>query len=130
MQPITITRDGQLLAHHTTEHSSSSYGQPVWSIVDNSPQPGYAEWTQNKNRQSIQVLGVAGGWLVALQPDGEAVGIIWSDGNYHADVIVHKTSKLPPSDVSLDDLQSGDYQVRGTIPSDGDSCLGMLIPYY
>ena len=128
-QPITITQDNKLLAHHTSEHSNSSYGQLVWSIADRNPRIGPIDWEQNDSHQSLYALGVLGGWLVARQTDGLLVGIIWSDGDYFANFIDNKRTGEPATNLSLYDLESGDYQIRDTlaIDIDGNSCLGMVL---
>ncbi|MGD9975206.1 MAG: hypothetical protein AB7S77_19255 [Desulfatirhabdiaceae bacterium] len=86
---ISITRGKDILANHTTDSPMSHYGQKVWSVVDSEPLPGHALWKQGDNCVDIEIVAVVGGWLVVKQPDGFLAGIIWSDGSYHADLIIN-----------------------------------------
>ena len=131
MEPITISRDGEILAHHTTETPLSHYGTPVWVIEDEEPAPGPVMWTQGDNHVTMGVLGTVGGWLVCRQPGGLLCGIIWSDGNYTADLIVTREGESPVRDASLEDLSSGDCMVRGAVPMSAwneESPLGCILP--
>ena len=76
----------------------------------------------------MEVLGVVGGWLVCEQPDGLLVGIVWSDGRYHAECIIHReTGQVVDSETTLDDLASGEYVVRDAVPLTAlDSPLGCV----
>jgi len=127
MNAITITRSGVILASHTTDHPRSSYGTLIWSIEESNPDPGPAEWSQEDNgKMAITIIGVVGGWLVAKQPDGLLIGIIWSDGSYYAECIVNRRTQTTTSRAKLSSLQSGKYMVRGTVvlPGDTDAMLG------
>jgi len=119
---MKITRNDEILAHHTTESCMSRYGQEVWIVEDETPEPGPAIWHHEEKQAELDVLGVLDGWLVVKQPDGYLAGIIWSDGGYYADVIVDADGK-PVAGISFDDLAAasaatpsgGCYQVNGTI---------------
>jgi len=138
---ITITKDGKTIAHLTTDSCLSRYGQPVWVVEDESPEQGEAVWMQGENEQPLHVFGVVGGWLVASQSNGLLSGIIWSDGEYWANLIEHRGSKRPVSIADdgsdatylilsnevLERMTSSDFQVGGTI--DGNSPLGCIFPW-
>jgi len=115
MTPITISRGKTILAHHTTDHPRSSYGQPIWSIEVERPRAGRALWVQGDNQMSMVIYGYQDGWLICRQPDGLAVGILWSDGVYYADCIIDtrtdKPVKLRNGLKSLKDY----HKVRGTV---------------
>jgi hypothetical protein len=116
MEPITIERDGKILAHHTTQTHLSHYGQPAWVIEDKDPEPGPAIWRQGSDEQQIDVLGVKGGWLIIRQPDGPPAGIIWSDGNYYADLLEDaKTGE------ACSELAETGQRIRGTVQLDPDN---------
>ena len=130
MNAITITRSGVTLASHTADHARSSYGTLIWSIEESNPDPGPAEWSQQDNgKMAIKIIGVVGGWLVAIQPNGLLVGILWSDGSYYAECIVNRQTQTTTSRAKLSSLQSGKYMVRGTIvpPDDKDAVLGSIL---
>lgn len=116
MENIVITKDNKIIAHHTTDSPMSSYGQPVWVVENKDPGPGVATWKQGDNQVTLNILGVIGGFLVASQPDGLLCGIIWSDGNYYANLIVVRDCDLPArKDVTIHELANGKFQVRGTV---------------
>lgn len=130
MQPITISRGEEILAHHTTDSPMSHYGQPVWQIEEPEPAPGPAQWTQGEQAQPLTILGVIGGWLVTRQGDGLLCGILWSDGSYCANLIEERRSQRPVKRATLKSLRSGRYQVRGAIAVDAfdaDSPLGCIL---
>src|SRR5574341_1151130 len=130
MDPITTTRGDTILAHHTTESPNSHYGQPIWQIEESDPGPGPAIWRQGDNAQPITIVGVVGGWLVARQRDGLLCGILWSDGNYYANVIEDRRHGRPAKGAALTSLCSARYQVRGAVavaPFDEDSPLGCIL---
>jgi hypothetical protein len=110
IKPITIFRGEEILAHHTTASPLSHYGQAVWVVEVYEPDPGPATWRQNDIRIDIVVLETRGGWLVCRQPDGNLCGIIWSDGSYHADLIVDAAGR-PCKRLE----KNGRYQVRHTV---------------
>ena len=123
MEGITITRDGELLAHHTTESSLSHYGQPVWVVELEDPDPGPATWKQGDQEIPLEVIEARGGWLVCRQPDNLLCGIIWTDGTYHADLLVDLEEN------PVDELAAG-VHVRGTLhmdPEDPED-LGAIVP--
>lgn len=109
MDKIEIIKEGKILAHHTTEHIRSSYGQSVWCVIDDKPEPGAAQFKQGEKTVNIEIIETRGGWLVVRQPDGNLSGIIWSDGGYFADLIVD-TNGSP-----VRELIDG-CQVRNTLP--------------
>lgn len=123
---IEITRNKVALAEHDWQHPlASSYGQPVWSIVDPNPAPGPALWEDydNNDRAEIHILGVVGSWLVVSGPSG-LHGIIWTEGLYYTDAIIDLRTGLQASDeVTLVQLASDEYLVAGTM-SFADSPLG------
>lgn len=146
MEPITITKDEVIIAHHTTDSPMSRYGQLVWVVENDDLDPGDALWQQGDNKVELKVLGVLGGWLVAAQPDGLLIGIIWSDGCYYANLVEDRASKQPISidqidgsgvtdliwdkDEVMQRLKEGCCQVKGTIAIgslDVDSPLGFIL---
>lgn len=130
MNPITITKEGQIIAHHTTDSSMSHYGQPVWTVEDSDPGEGRVIWSQGDNQVEMDVLGVVGGWLVAKQPDGLWIGIIWSDGDYYANVIDQRGYGRPaPVQTTIEDFRSGQFVIRDTLAGffDEESPLGCLL---
>lgn len=130
MEPITITKDGTIIAHHTTESCLSHYGQPVWVVEDEDPGEGKAIWSQGENEQPLQIIGVLGGWLIAAQSNGLLLGIIWSDGSYYANLIVRRDSDLPArKDTTLNELRACRHQVQGVVAGlfDDDSPLGCIL---
>lgn len=93
MQPITITQGNTVLAHHTTAHPRSSYGQSIWSIEVPAPATGPATWRQGGESHELVIIGPHDGWLVCRQADGRLCGIIWSDGSYYANLLVTKAGR-------------------------------------
>ncbi len=130
MEPIWITRDGEILAHHTTESSMSHYGQVVWVVEEEDVEPGEVTWAQGGESITLEAFGVLGGWLVVRQPNRTLAGIIWTDGTYHAGNIVSRDSGAPVEGLTLDDLASGAYQVESAIAMsafDDESPLGCVL---
>lgn len=121
MAPIIIKRRGKILAHHTTETHLSHYGQPAWIVEVSDPKPGPAIWEQDGNKQEINILGVKSGWLIARQPGGLLVGIMWSDGNYYANLIENAKTGRPCRKLT----QKG-QKVRGTVQFDPQD-MGAII---
>ena len=119
---IVIERDSEILAHHTTETNLSSYGQPVWVVENEDPDPGPATWRQGENTVNMDIIETRGGWLICRQPDGLLCGVIWSDGNYYADVLVDGDGR------PISELVLGCY-VRNTVQIDSDDPqdLGAII---
>ena len=111
MGALHIERNGEILAHFTTESCLSHYGQPVWVVENESPEPGPAIFHNEGKTSTLKILGVVGGWLVVKQEESFA-GVLWSDGSYYAGAITGPKDE----DITLDDLQSGEYQVDGTLP--------------
>lgn len=130
MNPIIITQGEEVIAHHTTESVLSHYGQMAWSVEKEHPKPGPAIWTQGESSIRLQVMGVVGGWLVVRQADDLLCGIIWSDGTYVANLIVDRDTSESVKGLTLDELNSGKYQVKGSIASsafDDGSPLGCFL---
>jgi len=130
MEPIRITRDGEILAHHTTESSMSHYGQAVWVVEEEDVEPGALTWAQGGESVTLEALGVLGGWLVVRQPNGTLAGIIWTDGTYHGGNIVSRDTGEPVEGLTIDDLASAEYQVESAIPMsafDDESPLGCVL---
>jgi hypothetical protein len=124
MTPITISRNGEVFAHHTTTNALSHYGQPVWIIEDNDPAPGPVIWQQGETQLKMTVLTVRGGWLCVRQPGGLLAGIIWSDGSYYANLIETRDGR-PCKSL----YKRGGQRVRGTVqlnPEDPDD-LGAIL---
>ena len=125
MNPIIISRGDKILAHHTTQSSRSSYGQAVWTIEDDDPEPGPVTWQQGETRIRMTIIEVRGGWLICRQPGGLLCGIIWSDGNYYANLI--ETILGEPCKRLF---KRGGQRVRGTVrinpddPNDLGAILG------
>jgi len=115
MDSITIKQGGEILAHHTTNTCLSHYGEPVWVVETDHPQPGPATWQQGDNVQHLDILSTKAGWLIVRQPDGALVGILWSDGIYYADLLVSTTTGIP-----CKTLRRNGYMVRNTIQCDPD----------
>lgn len=115
IEPITITKDDEIIAHHTTESVLSHYGQPVWVIEDEDPEPGPAIWKQGDNEVSIEIIEVRAGWLIIRQPDDLLSGIIWSDGNYFANILEDETG------IPCKKLRNHGQRIRGTIQFDPDN---------
>lgn len=88
MNLITIEKESTILAHHTTESYLSHYGQPVWVVEEKNPEPGPVVWRQDETSITLDILEVRGGWLICRQPNGLLCGVIWSDGEYFANIIV------------------------------------------
>lgn len=130
MESIVIAKGRRIIAHHTTDHPRSSYGQNVWVVEEENPGGGKILWKQGDNEMELKAIGVVGGWLVAQQSDGALCGIIWSDGRYYAELIVDRETEQPVKQTTLPQLQSGKYMVRGTITVgafDRDSPLGCIL---
>jgi hypothetical protein len=133
---ITITQKGKILAHHTTNTPLSHYGQLVWIIENENPEPGQAtfEEAESGTQFEMDILGVIGGWLVVRQRAQKDIppllaGIIWSDGSYYGNLIVTREGGNCVEDATLEILNSGEYMVRGTIamePFVNSSLLGVL----
>lgn len=124
MEPITISRNGKILAHHTTASPMSHYGQAVWVVEVEDPEPGPAVWQQGEKKLRLNILAVRGGWLIAKQPDGLLCGIIWSDGSYYGNLIETRDGR-PCKRL----YKRGGQRVRGTIqvnPDDADD-LGAIL---
>jgi hypothetical protein len=122
MPKITITQNGEIIAHHTTGTPLSHYGQPVWIIEDDSPEPGHAvfEEAESGTKFEIEILGIVGGWLIIRQPATDQApallaGIIWSDGNYYGDLVQTRDGANFIENATLDDLAGGDYMIKNTI---------------
>ena len=113
---MKLERDGEILAHFTTESSMSHYGQPVWIVEDEDPDPGPVIFHNEDKMSNLEILGVVDGWLVVRRENEELAGILWSDGSYYAGTITGPKDE----DITLDDLKNGDFQVEGTLP------MGML----
>jgi hypothetical protein len=127
---IEILKKGEVIARHTTESHLSHYGQPVWIVENENPGRGKAIWTDGKQELEIKIIGVVGGWLVIQQHDGLYAGIIWSDGNYFADLIVTRKGQFPvnqESKVTLKKLENGQYMVRNTVTAFEDAPLGSIL---
>ena len=125
MEPITIERNGEVLAHHTTESCLSHYGQAVWIVEDEDPGPGPATWKQGENEQALDVIEVKGGWLIVRQADGYLSGIIWSDGNYYANILEDTKTRRPCKILR----KRGGQRIRDTFqmdPRDPDDLGGIL----
>ena len=122
-QGISIEKDGDILAHHTTETCLSHYGQPVWVIENDDPPPGCVIWRQGEREEKLDFLGVVDGWFVAVQSDGKLVGIIWSDGNYYANLIENTETGQVAEKTTIKQIEEGCYQVRGTVPIGGIGCI-------
>ena len=114
MEPIVIRKGQDIIAHHTTESCMSHYGQPVWVVEDEDPEPGPALWQQGANQVSIEILEVRAGWLICRQPDRLLCGVIWSNGNYYAEVIEDQDGQ------ALTELTAG-ARIRGTVQFDPDN---------
>ena len=123
MESITITMGDEIIAHHTTEASLSSYGQPVWTILDDDPEPCVVTWSQGDNTQELDILGVIEGWLLCRQPDGIICGIIWTDGQYYANVLECTATGEVIRDIDNIDVES--CNIRGTVMV--DSGLGCVL---
>ena len=112
MENLRIEKDGKILAHFTTESCLSHYGQPVWVVEDENPEPGPIIFYNEGKTSNLEILGVVGGWLVVKRENEGLAGILWSDGSFHAGAITGPKDE----DINLKDLQSGNYQVEGTLP--------------
>ncbi|MBT3368524.1 MAG: hypothetical protein HN416_15345 [Nitrospina sp.] len=108
--------ENNILAHHTTESCLSRYGQPVWVVEDENPDPGTVIWRQGENEVPLNVIGVKGGWLIVRQPDGLLSGIIWSDGTYHANLLEDSETGDPCTEL----METG-QRIRGTVQLNPDS---------
>ena len=117
MKGITIERNGEVLDHHTTESCLSHYGQPVWVIKVEDPEPGPVTWKQGENEQPLEILGVKGGWLIVKQSDGYLSGIIWSDGNYFANILENSKTGRPCKKLS----HKGGQRVKDTVQFDSNN---------
>ena len=129
MESIEIIQN-EIIAHHTRNNPASSYGQEVWVVEVEEPELGPAIWRQNSQEVEIILHGVVGGWLVVTQPDGFLSAIIWSDGNYYANIIEDRRKGNGVKNKSLEELKSGEYQVRGAIAVDAwdeESPLGSIL---
>ena len=126
---VTITTpDGEILAHHTTEHPFSHYGTAVWCIEDKHPAPGPALITGAAMGQEIrlQLLGIVGGWAVLADEAGAALGVIWSDGSYEAGLIRERDTGEIAKGITLESALSGEYMVEGAVLLPG-AVLGCAI---
>ncbi len=119
---ITIEQNGEVIAHHTTESGLSHYGQPVWVVENDDPQPGPAVWRGGEMEINMDILEIRGGWLVCRQPDGLLCGVIWSDGAYYSDVLVDESGD------PVRELKPG-VSVRNTIQFDSTDAadLGSIL---
>jgi hypothetical protein len=119
---ISIVRGDTVLAHHTSESPMSSYGQPVWVVLDSDPAPGPATWRQRDHSLTVEILGTRARWLIVRQPDRLLCGILWSDGSYYADLLADAEG------TPTTELRDG-IHVRNTIvlnPDDPDN-LGSVV---
>ena len=119
MESITITRGEEILAHHTTVSALSHYGQPVWVVENESPDPGPATWEQAGGITEIDIIGLTDGWLIARQSDGLIVAIIWSDGSYYAGCVVDQSDQVYSGEFDIENIPDGAY-VQGTVPFPGN----------
>lgn len=126
---VTITTpDGEILAHHTTEHPFSHYGTAVWCIEDKHPAPGPVLITGAAMGQEIrlQLLGIVGGWAVLADEAGAALGVIWSDGSYEAGLIRERDTGELAKGVTLESVSTEEYMVEGAVLLPG-ALLGCAI---
>jgi len=122
MEPIRILKNEKVLAEHTTASPMSHYGQPVWVVYNDDPEPGKALWVQGDNKVVIEIVCTKGGWLIVRQPDGLLAGIIWSDGNYYANLLLDQQNQ------PCKDIKAGNH-IKGTIvmdPEDPDDIGAIL----
>lgn len=128
---IQITRGEEILAHHTTDHPRSSYGQPVWSIEESEPDSGAALWTESDSGQDVElsIICVLDGWLVCQQKINDAfIGIIWSDGSYYANTIINRETGDGIESWDCDEAKAGLYMVKDTVAvGDFGGCLGSIL---
>ena len=124
MQSITTptglsitTPDGEILAHHSTEHPFSHYGAAVWTIEDQHPDPGPVLIVNSGTGQEIplQLLGIVGGWAVLADEAGAALGVIWSDGSYEAGLIRERATGELAKGITLESVLTGEYMVEGAV---------------
>jgi len=133
MIPITINDSKGIAAHHTTETALSRYNQPVW-VVERSPESKTLTWRQGHDVQKIKYLGLYAGWLIGNQSNGYTLAIIWSDGDYYADLLtIGDGGKFgePVKLKSLNEIDSATMTVRGTVkfPSteEGEENIGAIV---
>ena len=63
MERISITRNGEVLAHHTTDSPLSHFGQPVWVVEQEEVDPGKVQWCQGSQELTLNALArSAVGW--------------------------------------------------------------------
>jgi len=87
--------------------------------------PGRIHWRQVDGPDlEVQALELRGGWLVCRQADGLLLGIIWSDGNYYADLLENRKGQ-PVKRLT----RRPGLKVRGTLHMDPDNPddLGALV---
>lgn len=125
MDGISIERGEEILAHHTTESSMSHYGQPVWVVEVEDPDPGPAIWRQWNQEGPLEVIEARGGWLICrLPPDPRLWGLIWSDGEFYSDLVVDQDGQF------VESLNGTGLHIRGTVqfdPEDPED-LGAIVP--
>jgi hypothetical protein len=68
----------------------------------------------------IELLGFVGGWMLARQPDGFVIGIIWSDGSYYADFVIDKDDNTYQEPNELHDVQRALKLARDAYGDDVD----------
>jgi hypothetical protein len=120
MKPVTITQNGKVIAEHTTDSPLSHYGQSVWVVQEPEPSPGAATWLSGAVEMQIDIICVRDGWLVCKQHDGLLCGIIWSDGDYYANLLVDK------NDVPARKWKNSGLHVLGAVLAFGG--LGSILP--
>lgn len=113
MEPNKIEMEKEIIAHHTTQTYLSHYGQSVWVVENENPEPGPVVWRQGEMTIPLDILETRGGWLICKQPDGLLCGIIWTDGSYYADLLVDA------EDQPTMEMKPG-LHVRNTIHFDRD----------
>jgi hypothetical protein len=122
------TPDGEILAHHSTEHPFSHYGAAIWCIEDKHPAPGPVILKNGDagHEWSLDLLGIVDGWAVLTDEAGAALGVIWSDGSYEAGLIRERDTGEIAKGITLESVLSGEYMVEGAVLLPG-AVLGCAI---
>jgi hypothetical protein len=91
-------------------------------VEDENPDPEPAIWQQGENVCPIEIIEARSGWLICRQPDSLLCGVIWSDGNYYADILVDGADRPARA------LKQG-LHVRNTVQFNRDDAddLGAII---
>ncbi|MDD4273402.1 MAG: hypothetical protein PHG14_06710 [Desulfobacter postgatei] len=117
MESIQIKQGNEVIAERRTDDIRSRYGTPVWTILNEDPEPGKGIFLHGETVIPLLILGVRDGWLIVREKSGFLVGIIWSDGSFFAEAIIDENG------MQVTKLSPG-CRVQGTLHTGG---LGSIL---